>query len=68
MPFSRWRKILEEIYGRDRSWILAGDVLAPLTGLAATLTELGAGPIFRVAASRGTGPLPEGAHQAALGI
>lgn len=66
MPFSHWRALLEEIYGRGRPWLLAGDVLAPLTGLAATLEELGSGPCFRIAASRGTGPLPVG--QDALGV
>ncbi|MDF1562449.1 MAG: hypothetical protein P1V51_05355 [Deltaproteobacteria bacterium] len=68
VDFSHWRSILEEVYGGGRRWLLAGDVLAPLTGLAATLGELGAGECFRLASSRGTGPLPEGQDHLALDL
>ena len=52
------RRLLAACYAR-RPWILAMEHLAGATPLVADLRGLGAGPLFAVAGSRGTGAVPE---------
>lgn len=53
-----YRRLLRRAYG-GRRWILAGDVLAGSRGMVDDLHRLGAEALLCIAASRGTGELPD---------
>lgn len=60
------RRLLEGCYGHRR-WIVASDLLAGAHQTVTELRALGAGDVFVIAGSRGTGPIPD-APAAVLGL